>query len=84
MFNNIQDMSFNGALLELVVETVEEIFISNQLSLIPSKKAKLIRLLYEYIAKQVIEDVNNGKVIKLQDYVNTAYKANIINIVSNL
>lgn len=84
MFNNVQDISFNGELLELVVETVEEIFISNQLSLNPNKKAKLIRLLYEYMDKQVIEDANNGKIIKLQDYFNTKYKNHIINMVSSL
>lgn len=84
MFNNVQNISFNGELLELVVETVEEIFISNQLSLSPSKKAKLIRLLYEYMDKQVIEDRNDGKIIKLQDYFNTKYKNHIINMVSSL
>ena len=84
MFNNVQDISFNGELLELVVETVEEIFISNQLSLNPNKKAKLIRLLYEYMDKQVIEDGNDGKIIKLQDYFNTKYKNYIINMVSSL
>lgn len=84
MFNNVQDISFNGELLELVVETVEEIFISNQLSLNPNKKAKLIRLLYEYMDKQVIEDANDGKIIKLQDYFNTKYKNYIINMVSSL
>lgn len=84
MFNNVQNISFNGELLELVVETVEEIFVSNQLSLNPNKKAKLIRLLYEYMDKQVIEDANNGKIIKLQDYFNTKYKNHIINMVSSL
>lgn len=84
MFNNVQNISFNGELIELVVETVEEIFISNQLSLNPNKKAKLIRLLYEYMDKQVIEDTNNGKIIKLQDYFNTKYKNHIINMVSSL
>lgn len=84
MFNNVQNISFNGELLELVVETVEEIFISNQLSLNPNKKAKLIRLLYEYMDKQVIEDGNDGKIIKLQDYFNTKYKNYIINMVSSL
>ena len=84
MFNNVQNISFNGELLELVVETVEEIFVSNQLSLNPNKKAKLIRLLYEYMDKQVIEDANNGKIIKLQDYFDTKYKNHIINMVSSL
>ncbi len=84
MFNSIQNTSYKWELLELIIETVEELFIIKKLYLIPSKKARLIRMLYEYLDKQIIEDNNNGKIIKLQDYFDTKYKNNIINMVSSL